>query len=388
MIVKGDDDDAAASSSGGRGQQFGTSRGHETNFFSENDQEPTNMLRRSIWDDSDDDDDSSSDMSDYYDTESSDVGSSDLEEKTMGRETGMLRWQESETSDIPSNIACCRDCKHHALRKKCPPRSNTKESAIKVASSPATNKLIWSFDSPPETYLVTTILRPRGYNVAFQPAASTPRFSVSSEARMKGYTMELTTAVRTGDLGALKSLSEQGTSMSACNKFGESILHLAARNPGGRSVFKFMLESSNDLYIRDDQGKTLLHDACWSNEPRFDVVTEVLRRDPWFFLYTDNRGHSAFSYIKEGHRQIWQRYLEKAKDYFWPEQETRIANEGKTTEAAATHGEGSSASSHNTILGGSKSDISGHQLSAPEERAPIGSPRKCQKIDHVEPSNP
>eukprot|EP01034_Spumella_vulgaris_P027493 gene27493-34217_t len=74
--------------------------------------------------------------------------------------------------------------------------------------------------------------------------------------------------------------------MSACNQFSESIVHLACRRSTPEVVHYLLTHISSDpLY--DDYGRSILHDACWRPEPRFDIFAllldhyrggEVLRR--------------------------------------------------------------------------------------------------------------
>jgi len=70
-------------------------------------------------------------------------------------------------------------------------------------------------------------------------------------------------AARSEDLQALKTLHEQGKSLQCSNRFGESIIHIICRR-GRDDILKFLVsEAGVTLRLRDDLGRTPLHDAAW-----------------------------------------------------------------------------------------------------------------------------
>ena len=90
--------------------------------------------------------------------------------------------------------------------------------------------------------------------------------------------------------------------MTACNRFGESIVHMACRR-ADFEVVDFLLENIGDVWGVDDFGRTPLHDACWRPEPRFDIVTclrkvnEGIARFAWFHLNFCLAPHPAWALL-------------------------------------------------------------------------------------------
>ena len=81
-----------------------------------------------------------------------------------------------------------------------------------------------------------------------------------------------------------------GRTMDACNKFGESILHLACRR-GHLPTIAFLLAAGANVAISDDFGRTPLHDCCWTSEkPCFEVIRLLLDRDLGLLRVVDRRG--------------------------------------------------------------------------------------------------
>ncbi|CAM9909546.1 unnamed protein product, partial [Heterosigma akashiwo] len=127
----------------------------------------------------------------------------------------------------------------------------------------------------------------------------------------------LVAAVRAGDVETLKQMKENGLSMSACNKFGESVIHLAARS-GNTETFSFLLEAAETVYITDDQGRTVLHDACWRANANFDIIRLILNKDSTLLRLKDNRGWTPLAYVKQDHWASWDDFLHEVKDTYWP----------------------------------------------------------------------
>lgn len=74
---------------------------------------------------------------------------------------------------------------------------------------------------------------------------------------------EAALAARSEDLPALRKLHEEGNSLQCSNRFGESIIHIVCRR-GRDDILTFLLsEAGVTLRLRDDLGRTPLHDAAW-----------------------------------------------------------------------------------------------------------------------------
>ena len=105
-------------------------------------------------------------------------------------------------------------------------------------------------------------------------------------------------------------------SMSACNRFSESVVHIACRR-ASFEVADYVLSNGGDCNIVDDYGRTPLHDACWRMEPRFDVVTLLLDKNLDLLRTLDVRGSTPLKYVREEHWIQWCAYLFHQKDKYW-----------------------------------------------------------------------
>jgi ankyrin repeat protein len=128
--------------------------------------------------------------------------------------------------------------------------------------------------------------------------------------------VQLVDAVRLSDVATLEKLVADGKSMNACNVHSESILHMAARRSSFETV-KFILDNGGDLGIVDDYGRTPLHDACWRNNIRFDVITLLLNCNLDLLRTADIRGACPLSYVREEFWMHWCAYFYHQKEKYW-----------------------------------------------------------------------
>uniref|UniRef100_A0A7S3L6S8 Uncharacterized protein n=1 Tax=Amphora coffeiformis TaxID=265554 RepID=A0A7S3L6S8_9STRA len=134
-------------------------------------------------------------------------------------------------------------------------------------------------------------------------------FHKPSQDEIDSYGFEVLRAVRDADIDFLRQYHSDGKSLNICNRFGESLLHLACRKQK-LSVVDFLLnEASVPAEVCDDQGRTILHDACWTSEPNFDVVDLILAKCPDLLLVKDKRGHTPLFYARREHWGKWLRHL-------------------------------------------------------------------------------
>ena len=105
--------------------------------------------------------------------------------------------------------------------------------------------------------------------------------------------------------------------MCACNKFSESIVHMACRR-STVEVVDFILSNGGSTNLVDDYGRTPLHDACWRIDPQFDVVTLLLDRNIDLLRLTDVRGSHALNYVSKDQWLQWCAYFYYQKDKYWP----------------------------------------------------------------------
>mmetsp|Transcript_3540 Transcript_3540/g.8453 ORF Transcript_3540/g.8453 Transcript_3540/m.8453 type:complete len:689 (+) Transcript_3540:633-2699(+) len=145
------------------------------------------------------------------------------------------------------------------------------------------------------------------------------KFLETTSERVEAYqNIELLTAVRRRDMVTLKRIAadkkSRGGTMNACNRFGESILHLACRK-GSLDVVELLVGSDCNcsLLVRDDYGRTVLHDACWTVSPPWELIKLILKKAPVLWRVSDIRGHLAMQYIPKSAWPQWAAFLSKNK---------------------------------------------------------------------------
>jgi len=130
-------------------------------------------------------------------------------------------------------------------------------------------------------------------------------FEEWTDEQRKGYDTDSITAIRTQDIDTLRKWHQEGRVLQAANAFGESLLHMACRR-GFLDVVKFLVEEvGHNLWVRDDGGRTPLHDACWTAQPCPELVMFILDKDSDMLLVSDKRGHTPLDYARKDHWQTW-----------------------------------------------------------------------------------
>ncbi|CBN78211.1 conserved unknown protein [Ectocarpus siliculosus] len=94
---------------------------------------------------------------------------------------------------------------------------------------------------------------------------------------------------RRGDMEGLQRAVDTGRRMDACNKFGESVVHVACRR-GNLPLLLFLVANGGSLTACDDLGRFPLHE----------------------------RGCSPLRYVKEESWPAWRQFLDEVVDEFWP----------------------------------------------------------------------
>lgn len=137
-----------------------------------------------------------------------------------------------------------------------------------------------------------------------------------NESQVAAYNMELVRAIRSSKLERLLELQHQGASMDACNRFGESVLHMACRR-GANSILTFLLNQGLPVNVSDDFGRTPLHDACWTAAANFDIVAQLLNKNRYLPIVSDARGALPLAYIHEDYWAVWCQFLHGRKHIWW-----------------------------------------------------------------------
>eukprot|EP00607_Mallomonas_marina_P008825 CAMPEP_0182420916 /NCGR_PEP_ID=MMETSP1167-20130531/6031_1 /TAXON_ID=2988 /ORGANISM="Mallomonas Sp, Strain CCMP3275" /LENGTH=316 /DNA_ID=CAMNT_0024597493 /DNA_START=125 /DNA_END=1075 /DNA_ORIENTATION=+ len=172
------------------------------------------------------------------------------------------------------------------------------------------------------------LLQSRGYSSDKIPIDSLlNERGIPSKEQIADYDNELVYAIRSSNLATIKRLHSQGRSMMACNKFGESILHLASRR-STPDVVEYLLTNGGNLRLLDDYGRNPLHDACWRSEPDFEVIMMIMDRDLELVRMEDVRGATPLNYIRQEFWMHWSAFLYHQRGKYWPPRgETPIKNE-------------------------------------------------------------
>jgi hypothetical protein len=154
---------------------------------------------------------------------------------------------------------------------------------------------------------------------ALQSNASS-QFEEPTPAMIESHRTDVVAAVRRNDADTIRRMHRDGRLPgNACNKFGESILHIACHR-GHISMVKYMLDDMNIQVqtLRDDYHRTALHDACWTTEPAFEVVDMLLDAAPEHVLLKDARGFTPFDYVRKQDHGKWLRFLWERKHKLRP----------------------------------------------------------------------
>lgn len=199
------------------------------------------------------------------------------------------------------------------LRKKARCSSLGSESLkdeIKLVEEEAPKLPRPSVDVDPDTYLIQLVQAQSGKTLKVKAALELENvFPDITDAQVAAYSTQVVAACRNNEVETLKSLWKAGHSMECCNRFGESLLHMACRR-GFLEVVQFLLEEVGlAVCIRDDCGRTPLHDACWHAQPQLRICEMLLERDPRLLLIADKRGHTPFQYARDNDWPLWRTML-------------------------------------------------------------------------------
>ena len=125
---------------------------------------------------------------------------------------------------------------------------------------------------------------------------------------------EVAYAARRGDLDTLKARLKNGLPLQCTNSYGESIVHIVCRR-GSKVMLEFLMNDAKvSVRLKDDVGRTPLHDAVWTAEPNFDLVNVLLADSPDLLLVRDKRGHSALSYIPRTNWNRWCSFIDNHQE--------------------------------------------------------------------------
>jgi len=138
--------------------------------------------------------------------------------------------------------------------------------------------------------------------------------------RVAVYIPRAAKAVKKDDLSKLQKLCQNDPSiLDGCNDHGESILHLACRL-GRTEMVQFLLEQAplSAARVQDQVGRTLLHEAAWTNKPQFDLILALILKAPELLVVVDDRGFTALNYIPKTCWDEWNEFLGQHRHVIQP----------------------------------------------------------------------
>lgn len=141
-------------------------------------------------------------------------------------------------------------------------------------------------------------------------------FLAYTPEHLEAYTTEMVSAVQAKDVETLRSHLQAGHLMQASNRFGESMLHTSCRR-GFTDVFEFFVnEAMVCPRVKDDMGRTPMHDVCWSSAaPNHDIMKMLILAAPELLLSKDKRGHSPFDYARREYWPSWVTFLNENRQF-------------------------------------------------------------------------
>jgi hypothetical protein len=143
-------------------------------------------------------------------------------------------------------------------------------------------------------------------------------FEETKQEEINCYGFDVLNAVRESDIDTLRAFHREGRPLKCSNRFGESLLHLACRKGIVKVVDFLVNEVEVPLQVKDDMGRSPLHDAFWTCEPSFELIDIILKKCPDLLLISDKRGHTPLSYARQNDWAMWNDYLEDRTDMVTP----------------------------------------------------------------------
>mmetsp|Transcript_23532 Transcript_23532/g.33008 ORF Transcript_23532/g.33008 Transcript_23532/m.33008 type:complete len:349 (-) Transcript_23532:10-1056(-) len=234
--------------------------------------------------------------------------------------SGNLSLPDNFSTIVPENIGCSESGEKNAGIKR-----NTSSATVNVMTkrcvtitASVVDKSASNDENP--TKVLMEILKDAGHKDLPIPSMDVPGFFVDiSEERIQHYSSEIVKAVQNADLKSLGRLHhKEGRRLDCCNKFGESVVHIACRR-GHADVLEYLLEEANiDVRVKDDYGRTPAHDACWAPNPNTDLMLMLINECPDLLYFSDKRGNTPMEYVRKEHWMSWCAFLRRHADDLLP----------------------------------------------------------------------
>jgi len=209
------------------------------------------------------------------------------------------------------------------------PRLHEEQQSCKVPQGDRPNQ---HAETSPDSFY-KTVIGNLGYHSSSIPSLQVKDYFLEyTPDQIAAYDHAVTGAVRGDDVDTLRALFRNGKTMQCSNKFGESIVHMACRK-GSLSVIRFLVEEADVcLRVRDDFGRTPLHDACWASRPSFEAIQMLVRKEPDLLLLADKRGYTPLAYARREMWGAWCEFLSSASSLLAPKSLVKSKEEDITPE--------------------------------------------------------
>lgn len=139
-------------------------------------------------------------------------------------------------------------------------------------------------------------------------------FRLPLDEDYSSYKEDIVSAVRKRDINALQKMLDEGRSLQCCNRFGESLFHMACRRSYD-DVVQFLIDHGISPKIKDDMGRTPMHDAFWTAKPNFALVKILLSTEPSLLFLSDKRGHTPLDYARRNDWFRWNIFLSENVEF-------------------------------------------------------------------------
>jgi hypothetical protein len=163
------------------------------------------------------------------------------------------------------------------------------------------------------------MLLSRGYSCERYESLKSAYFNKPTPLQTASYQANLIQMLASRDSSTTETLRQvllSGISSNPCNAFSESLVHTVCRR-GRHDLLQLFFEAGCSLQCADDQGRTPLHDCCWTTEPSFPTVELLLQQDARLLHIMDARGALPLQYVHKNHWPAWIRLLDSIKDIVW-----------------------------------------------------------------------
>ena len=122
---------------------------------------------------------------------------------------------------------------------------------------------------------------------------------------------ETAQAARDENLKELEKLHGEGKNLQSANVYGESIIHIVCRR-ANLPCYEFLTQTGKvSIRVKDDIGRTPLHDAAWTDKPNFGLVEKIIRQEPDLLFARDNRKASPLAYVPPSRWTRWCKFLDE-----------------------------------------------------------------------------